>query len=434
MNFFEYKKNQKKILFLIVFAALVIRLFLMIYFESYTIDKGFQYGYETGMIAKAIATGKGFSSPFLKPTGSTAWLMPGYPFLLAFFFKLFGVFTTKATIAILLVNCIVSALTCIPVYYIAKKLFSERVGFVAAVALAFFPSSIWHAINTIWDTTVFTFLAMVLVYWMLILSKRLNIKNAILYGTYMGIVVLVNPVIILFFPFVLVWLFINSSLIIKNRIKYIAMISVIVFLTLIPWVVRNYIVLDRYMLRSNFGLELKIGNSQPTWDAFMSESKGGDRIEPWDLGHPAVSEYEFIRFLYMGEVNYMDQCRSEAVTFIKKNPQKFFRLSLRRFFHFWFSDLGEKKEHTGHLKTSLSLAGIKKLFYLLPLPFMVIGIYFAWKKKLQIAPLVAFITILPIIYYITHVMQRYRYPIEPIILVLACYGFCSLIWREKTNC
>ena len=39
------------------------------------------FAQETGSIAQALATGRGFSSPFGKDTGPTAWLTPVYPLL-----------------------------------------------------------------------------------------------------------------------------------------------------------------------------------------------------------------------------------------------------------------------------------------------------------------------------------------------------------------
>src|SRR4029077_17906992 len=52
------------------------------------------YGGETGAVAAAIASGRGFSSPLPKiKTGPTAWLTPVYPYLLAGIFKVFGIFT-----------------------------------------------------------------------------------------------------------------------------------------------------------------------------------------------------------------------------------------------------------------------------------------------------------------------------------------------------
>ena len=58
--------------------------------------KWMQRRHETGSIAHSLATGKGFSNPFLRDTGPTAWLTPVYPLLVAAAFKLFGGFLAVA--------------------------------------------------------------------------------------------------------------------------------------------------------------------------------------------------------------------------------------------------------------------------------------------------------------------------------------------------
>src|SRR5690242_19383828 len=51
------------------------------------------FAQETGNIAYSIASGKGFSNPFRRETGPTAWLTPIYPLVVAGTFKVFGIFT-----------------------------------------------------------------------------------------------------------------------------------------------------------------------------------------------------------------------------------------------------------------------------------------------------------------------------------------------------
>src|SRR5688500_14159938 len=77
-------------------------------------------GYELGQIAASPALGDGFSWPqanplqdIYSPGRPTAWMPPLYPFLIAAAFKIFGVFSEQAAIALELFQTIVSALTCV---------------------------------------------------------------------------------------------------------------------------------------------------------------------------------------------------------------------------------------------------------------------------------------------------------------------------------
>jgi hypothetical protein len=75
--------TERQILFLLVLVALTLRVSFAIYSASHIPENTWAFGYEPGAIAKSIAVGDGFSSPFREPTGPTAWMMPLYPYLLA---------------------------------------------------------------------------------------------------------------------------------------------------------------------------------------------------------------------------------------------------------------------------------------------------------------------------------------------------------------
>src|SRR6266568_3607649 len=74
------RRRQK--LFAILLAALVIRIVLVFYFDTWHVSPEgdhWSFGFETGRVARSLAEGRGFESPFQEPTGPTAWLAPGYP-------------------------------------------------------------------------------------------------------------------------------------------------------------------------------------------------------------------------------------------------------------------------------------------------------------------------------------------------------------------
>src|SRR5579884_3826917 len=93
------------------------------------------FGYETGRIARAVALGRGFADPLFGHTGPTAWMTPGYPYLLAGIFKLFGVYSTRSALVILALQAVFAALTCIPLYLLAQVQAVHR----AACTWALFP-------------------------------------------------------------------------------------------------------------------------------------------------------------------------------------------------------------------------------------------------------------------------------------------------------
>src|ERR1700685_3133774 len=85
-------------------VALAVRVLYITLAHTYRIriaQDHFQFGWEMGRIARALATGYGYADPFNGHSGPTAWAPPLYPLLIAGVFKLFGVYTLKSAWVIL---------------------------------------------------------------------------------------------------------------------------------------------------------------------------------------------------------------------------------------------------------------------------------------------------------------------------------------------
>src|SRR5260370_29214448 len=80
------------------------------------------FEHETGSIAYSLAVGKGFSSPFRRETGPTAWLTPVYPLLVARVFRVFGVFTAKSFFAVVLFNALFLLQGCSPLFHAGNRI------------------------------------------------------------------------------------------------------------------------------------------------------------------------------------------------------------------------------------------------------------------------------------------------------------------------
>ena len=113
----------------------------------------FEFGWEMGRVARSIAQGHGFSSPYEGNTGPTAWEPPLYPYLMAGVFKLFGIYSQRSAWVLLSINSLFATLTCIPIYWIAHRTFGERVAIWSAYAWGLNPYVWYWSIHWIWDTT-----------------------------------------------------------------------------------------------------------------------------------------------------------------------------------------------------------------------------------------------------------------------------------------
>src|ERR1700735_1682009 len=255
--------------FFIAGVALALRL-LIVYIswrKSAVADTG-TFGFEAGQVAKSIASGRGFSSPFtLVETGPTAFLSPVYPYLLAGIFRLWGTYTVQSHIAAEVINCLFSALTIFPLYSIAKRSYGIGIAIISSWVWVILPSA-WHApIADVWDTSVTVFFLTLLVWASLRLRGQSRPEYWLGYGALWAVGVSLNATLIAMFPFFLAWLVwdLRRKSLRRPRLVLASLFLFVVGLT--PWTVRNYSVFRTFVpLRSTLGLELWLGNNADTSD------------------------------------------------------------------------------------------------------------------------------------------------------------------------
>jgi len=99
-------------------------------------------------------------------------MAPAYVYLVAFIFSIFGIYTAASAVAIEVLQSIFAALTCLIMYRLGTKMFNDKVGLVAAFALAFYPPSVFFSIMRLGATTLIVLLLALIVYYLLNISER----------------------------------------------------------------------------------------------------------------------------------------------------------------------------------------------------------------------------------------------------------------------
>ena len=405
---------------MVVLIAILARIALLIVGKTYIFPEDWPGAYETGNIAAAIAETGTFSSPFGTDTGPTAWMMPGYPFLLALIFKVFGTYSASSAIMALLLDCIASVLTLIPIFFMTNQLYDRKAAMVAAAIFCFYPPSLWHATGRIWDTTLFTMMSLFLLNFLMTIEKTWTLKTAMLAGFFFGIVAIFKVIILALYPFVLIQILLQKSMALKARLQQIGLLTLMILLILSPWIWRNYLVFGRPLLRSNFGLELKLGNNSGA-EAYM-QIHGRGKIEMY---HPIIKEDELKKYRKMGELAYTASAGNEALAFIRTHPYDFVQLTIQRILYFWVRDLDLSKDLDGHFGIRSKKSAFTTVIYILPLPFMLLGLVIALRGQRPAGVLISYLILFPLVYYITHVRQRYPFPVEPVMLIFAAGGLAA---------
>jgi hypothetical protein len=175
-------------------------------------------------------------------------------------------------------------------------------------------------------------------------------------------------------------------------------------LACLPWTMRNHAALGGLVfMRSNFGLELRMGNHEgaaPTLG--LSQDRG-------TLRHPRSLPDEAREVRRLGELAYMRAAEREARDWIRSHPLAFARLTLLRVAQFWLGPLDDVPVAVGTaLLTLLAAAGARRAWPCLD----------AARRAALLTPLVTF----PLVYYVVGYEARYREPLDGLLLVLAGFA------------
>ncbi len=390
----------------IVAVALVLRLAAIVILHTYNFKAEldhFGFGWETGRIARSIASGHGFGNPFLTPTGPTAWEAPLYPYLTAGVFKLFGIYSHASAFVLLAINSIFSALTCIPIFLIARRVFSETVARWSAWFWALFPYTMYFSIKWVWETSLAALLLATLLLLTLEIERSPSLRRWALFGLLWGVAALTNTALVAFLPFAGGWLIYRLARRDRRWLSGAVLASVVFWMTLGPWVIRNYEVFHKFIfVRDNFGAELRLGNGPLA-----------DGLWMW-WAHPTANILQFREYQRLGEIAYVAERKREALDFIRRNPGRFAVLTFRKFVYFW-DDTPMGSEHwINNLgRNSLFLASSVMAFLGLGLAIV--------RRRVGVFLFAALLLAYPAVYYVAFPHPRYRHPIEPELVILAAY-------------
>jgi hypothetical protein len=382
---------------------------------------------ETGNIAYSLVTGKGYSSPFRSNTGPTAWLPPVYPVLIAGIFLICGPLSMASLNASILLNIACSAGTCIPIFFIGKRVGGVPLAATAAWLWALFPNAIMLPYEWIWDTSMSALLAAFLLWAALLVADTTEHRDWCAYGVFWGFSLLTNPALGSLLPPFLAWAGYRAAVRdeaaphasteptvqmssqktsrLSRSWQRPALAAAIAILCCVPWTIRNYVQFHKFIpVRSNFAFELWTGNNNifdPHTGTAMSR----------------ISKYGEVRqFTQLGEIAFMEDKWRKATLFMRTHPQLVVKLELARVVTTW---MGTQHFIADFMHTDFWLDRLVFVVNTIVLVGTVAGIILLYRRRNPYAfPLAAAPILFPIIYYITHTSLRYRHPLDPVLMLL----------------
>lgn len=393
-------------LFWIVAIAFVLRVGWIVAGHTYkfkTTDENFSIGWEMGRIGASLASGHGFSNQFGPPSGPTAWEPPLYPYLIAGVFSVFGIYSKASAFVLLTINSACSALTCIPIFLTARRMFSEKVAVGSAWAWALLPNVLFWCTRAVWETSLSALLLALAVWMSLTLEEQEGWRPWFGFGMLWGVIALNGTSLLSFLPAAGLWAWYRRAKLGKRSFAGVVLASVVFFACIAPWLVRNYRTFGRFIfIRDNFGAELRLGNGN-----------GADGTLMLYLD-PLHDSYAMQQFQAMGELNYIAMRKQQAIAYIRADYARFAGLSCKRFVIFWASPPKvTEPAWLGSAKDSLFLGSSVLMFW---------GLGRALRQRRSGAWLLFWLVLLyPAIYYFVYAIPRYRHPIEPEMAILCVF-------------
>ena len=269
--------------------------------------------------ARAIAAGKGYLHLYDKPTAQ--W-PPGYSLILAGIYKGFG----HSIPLVKLVNVFAGAATCLLLYLLAKRVFSAAVGLTAALIFALFPSQVF-ASTLVMTETLTAFLTALLLYLVLRLTlTSISWRRAALIGAAIGVASMIRgETVLLALPLIAVWAVAYRSW--RTGLRYGAIALAATALVIMPWVVRNWLVLGYPVVISTGSAENLIAGH---W-------QGADGLGSFVPILQVRNSYPNVDYPAKERLVYKEQTR-RAVDFALHHPLKELQLIPKKLYYFYRRD------------------------------------------------------------------------------------------------
>lgn len=316
-----------------------------------------------------------------------------------------------------LIQLIGGVIICLITYLIGKRVFNQVVGIISALLCAVCGTLIFHE-GVLLSTALTTIFAIVSIFFFIKGQENLRWINFIFGGLFLGLATLSQPNIILFLPFILIWMFI--ALKISKReilIKYV-IILLAFFITISPVTIRNYVYSGKFILLTTAGgFQFWLGNNEHATGVF-------------DFCHPYLDELQEKAKKEKKELYAQDVLR-----FVKKDPGAFLKLQIKKCSLFWgYRDIPHQinyeiaKDSNSLLRLpfvitfgELAILGLAGLFLSL----------IQWQRNLLLSLFIVSYSFSVIAFLI---VGRYRPPIIPPLAIFSgftIYFIFNRLWRKE---
>ena len=386
----DFLKNKKKLYIFLFSISFISRVLVSFYFGDRNLENEWAI-LVSNLYNNNILSMLKFGDLFVP----NLWMPPVYAYFIYIHALIFGMNENLATYVIAS-QILLSSLTTIIFFKIISQFCSNKISLGGAIIFSIFPLIIYSA-SQISSVTVYLFLLLVFILLILNLINQSS-KNYLQYliiGFLAGILILTRRDFILIYFFSIFY----SFLFFKVKLKKIFLILIVTSITISPYLVRNYISFDKFIIHSGFGYNL--------WKAYNVNAKVEGYYEESDeLKYKVSLVKKDINYRINEDKIYLD----EAVKFIKQNPRETITLFFKRLFSIFFIDLDSTQKNyynVLHIAPNILIA-----------IFSLVGFIICNKKDSKLNYLILLMLVLLMVYSLFALLPRYKIYIIPFQILL----------------
>ncbi len=319
-------------------------------------------------------------------------------------------YITGGGIVQVLMDILISVISVWLVFLLSFYLFKDRLAaLLSAVIAAIYPHFLFYSVSGLTEV-FFTFL--------LLLSFLLFYKKRYFLAIIISILALLvkptfdflNPILIILFVG-----FVHASGW-RKVIQYLSIYAISYMVIMSPWWVHQYQKYGTFVrLNLGDGIVLYSGNNP------LNKTGGG-------VGRPSGdSDMNLEQFSYIKDpIERNNAMKDAAVAYIVNNPYRFIELAGTKFMRFW--RLWPHTEHYQQWYVIVASLLSYGLILILAIGFMLRSGRKYFRKLLPIFALFSYLTL---VHMVTIGSIRYRFPLEPFLIIFAGYFFVNILKKYK---
>jgi len=402
---------------ILLFLTLMARLLAFYFFADNQLENEWMYLVhnlsEKGVLGINIVIDENLALPMLAQKENivlpSVFMPPLYSYIIYVIKFSVSNFTNYINV-ILFLQIILSTITIYIFFKIIRMSESFKFSILSAYIFSFIPINIYSSVQ-ISSISIQVFLIVYLFYVIKkFFLKKKSFNQLIIFSFLSAMLILLRGEFILFYFFTLVYLFIFFS----RKINFIFISLVITSLLLSPYILRNYINFNSFILTKSFGYNLLKGNN-PEFKVEGNPEYIEKQFNRKDLNFEANNLYE---------IKLDDFYKDKSLEYIKDNKTSFVLNYLKKFFSFLFIDINSSYSNYYNVlhilpKIILSIASI-------------LGGIILFRKKgfFQYLSFYFFSNIL--FFSIFFILPRYSLILMPIQILLSI-EFVKLLLRKFSN-